>query len=180
MLENINLLNNIWIIFIVHAMEAYGSELLYGVRSSNWNIKFEANPYLWNTMIHFFCSSSIPELYSQKWNAVGWINRALQKRPDIHVTNVDLLFRVNSHDSRFCEGSTIIDTAHTFREIEFQSPRKVGTKIKHWDGKLAPNQIEGKFEIIVIAYGLSICAYYEFELSLQLRLYAPSSVPVRS
>ena len=98
-------------------------------------------------MIHFFCNSGIPQLCREGWNGAQWIKRALGRKPDIHVTNVDLLFLFDHREEYNIDNKE--DNSLLIKEIEFTSPQKVGIKQKSWDRKLAPDEIEGIYKTFV-------------------------------
>ena len=132
----------------VDAMKAHGIELVSCARPSNWNISAKLHPYLWKTMLYFFCSSGLPCLHDENIDGIGWVNRALVNKPNIHVTNVDLLFELN-------RATLVKESDHEaddifVEEIEFSAPGVVGKKDKSWSSNLLPNQIEGSVTLSII------------------------------
>jgi len=110
---------------IVSSVQEVGGILL-AKGSSNWNIdsnKLEKvmgktkddgddvgddGGYMWETMLYFFGTSAAPEMMMRRkrnsgggggWDAVGWLERARESRPDIIVENVDLLFSLPSKEA---------------------------------------------------------------------------------
>ena len=136
---------------IIDALSGYGGELIEK-GPSNWNIEVTKHPYLWDTMLHFFQSSAVPELLGQ-WNASGWIDRSKSKRADIFVSNVDILLRLDAGRILVQGGDNVKGekgVRNEVEEIEFVSPRNVRKKkivldIEDNDSNLTPDQIEGEF-----------------------------------
>ena len=133
---------------IVEAMKDVGASLLTS-STSVWHIDPIENNYLWNTMLYFFGNSAAPQIMNRGSDSLGWVNRARKTRPTIRVMNQDLLFEfpaantdaMNAFDIRGGRGGPA--THEQIEEIEFQSPRKVGKKIKE-RVILGPNEVEGK------------------------------------
>jgi FMN phosphatase YigB (HAD superfamily) len=136
---------------LVAAMSDYGATLVHR-GPSNWKIDPTDNEYLWKTMLYFFGTVGASEMMKQGYDSVGWVDRAWKQRPSIEVTNIDLLFRLDSSETV----SGLIDRAGSEREdqdeleieeIQFTAPYEVGTITKTVytkDGAhLGPNQVEG-------------------------------------
>lgn len=134
---------------IVESMSDFGAIMIKSAPSV-WHIDPTENVYLWNTMLYFFGNSAAPEILKRQWDYVGWIGRARKNQPTIRVMNEDLLFSLpaTGTDSSICTNQEALvyktQTQTTLiEEIEFQSPRKVGKKVRS-PTKLGPNQVEGK------------------------------------
>ena len=112
--------------------------------------------YLWHTMLHFFGTVAGPELHISGWDAVGWLNRAQKLKPTIHVSNVDLLFRLphlgkwNIKNNDFSNKMNAIDikqeqhkskTTTKYQEIQFTAPRRVHSVTKESVAKIGGNQV---------------------------------------
>ncbi len=113
--------------------------------SSIWNIDPDKNEYLWETMIHFFTSSTRATMGN--WDFKGWIARARNERPKIRVVNEDLLFSLGEHDDEPVVDSISETKSEVIEEIMFHSPYSVSknTKDKVFDD-LKPGQVEGKIK----------------------------------
>jgi len=147
---------------IIDAIRGYGGELIEK-GPSNWNIEASKHSYLWNTMLHFFQSSAVPELLG-KWNASGWMNRSKTNRADIFVSNVDLLLRLDAGRITVVEEDNYQvrnEGNYEVDEIEFVSPRNVRKKaialsIDGGDFNLGPNQIEVESVCSLISSGTEL------------------------
>lgn len=116
--------------------------------SSIWNIDPDKNEYLWETMMHFFTSSTGPTMGN--WDFKGWIARARNERPRIRVVNEDLLFSLAVHDEEPVVESIGKTKSEVIEEIMFHSPYSVSknTKSKVVDD-LKPGQVEGKIRYYI-------------------------------
>jgi len=119
---------------IISSIQQVGGTLLAKGRS-NWNIDSNNlgkvmgekkddgdGGYLWETMLYFFGTSAAPEMMMRGkrnseggggWDAVGWLERARDGRPDIIVENVDILFSLPSNEAV----EEVVDTATAARGI---------------------------------------------------------------
>jgi hypothetical protein len=128
-----------------NVMEDYGAEFLSD-GPSHWQIDPQHNPYLYDTMLHFFGSTGGPQLLEEGWDAGGWMRRARANRPSIQVINTDLLFRMPGIANSF-EGSDYTNTsvASGAKEILFTAPYKVTEADKEIPAELGPRQVLSKF-----------------------------------
>ena len=131
--------------------------------SSVWNIDPESNAYLWETMMYFFASSTSSTM--SEWDFSGWIQRARNERPNISVTNTDLLFSVSpKHGNRLNREKIGINEcteqhqSENVEEIMFQAPYDVTTVTKV-QGELKPGQIEGEIAFVEILHQDEIMKY---------------------
>jgi threonine dehydrogenase-like Zn-dependent dehydrogenase len=110
---------------------------------SNWKIDSESHSYLFDTMLYFFGTAGGPLILENGWDAIGWIGRARKAKPNIQVSNMDLLFRIpaNPRDKRKKSKCNSEETVmSTLKEIQFTGPKQV-TTIEKKIPKLGPNQI---------------------------------------
>ena len=141
---------------IVEAMKDVGASMIKSA-TSVWHIDPTENSYLWNTMLYFFGNSAAPQLMKRQLDSSGWVDRARTNRPIIRVMNQDLLFALPAtgadssslradveQEEITCEEPSASAAARkTMQEIEFQSPNKVGKKIRDIV-QLGPGQVEGE------------------------------------
>jgi phosphoglycolate phosphatase-like HAD superfamily hydrolase len=120
-------------------MEDYGA-YLERKGASNWKIDQETHSYLYETMLYFFGTAGGPKILQEGWDANSWIQRARQNRPNIQVSNVDLLFRIGQRSSNTCHSK---DSSRFLNEIQFTAPREVTTTKKEIPD-LGPNQVLSK------------------------------------
>ncbi|KAL7581443.1 hypothetical protein ACA910_022022 [Epithemia clementina (nom. ined.)] len=147
---------------LVEEMKNYGAELL-SKGPSDWVISPSSNnvgvgagsdgndstrelSYLWQAMLYFFGMTAAPSIHKAGYDAHGWLRRARERKPTIHVSNHDLLFRmpfvgrlpttrqyVSSNASRQ-------QRPEFYQEIQFMSPCNV-TAIQKHTRELAENEV---------------------------------------
>lgn len=112
--------------------------------SSAWYIDPESSAYLWETLMFFFTSSTGPMM--SHWDFKGWVERARNEQPSIHVLNEDLLFSLSGHSTKADETkSNSISESILVEEIMFNSPYNVSKVSYPRDtNELKPGQVEGK------------------------------------
>lgn len=152
---------------IIDAMKAHGGNLLASGKS-DWSIDYAKQKYLWHTMMYFFGTSGAAELMINEWNSAGWIARAAKNRPQIMVSNVDLLFRLGPSDAPTDRIIGDVDSEYKntqksmllVDEIQFQAPGQVGKvtkQIKSKHGKhLRPTQVEVQSVCSLISSGTEL------------------------
>ena len=147
---------------IIDAMEQVGINLILK-GPSNWLIDPNEHAYLWETLVYFFGKCALPEMTLHHWNVTGWIDRARNMQPSIHVSNVDLLFRLSktTADSSMSDDvfekkkdtniTCLLETNvqnETVSELLFVSPQKVEVLVREWkplcndDVQLGPDEVE--------------------------------------
>ena len=134
------------------AMEDHGATLL-AKGSSDWKIDPKLHPYLFDTMIYFFGTAGGPQLLQEGWDTSGWIDRAKQNRPNIQVSNMDLLFRMGQHKVK--QPSDSKNTYTEIQEILFTEPQKVSTTQKPIPD-VGPNQVLSKFGLLLSCFNFQI------------------------
>lgn len=140
---------------IVDAMIDYGGSLI-SRGSSDWFIDPNLNRRLWDTMIYFFGISGAREMMMKyNYDASGWINRCRVHPRTIVVSNVDLLFHLQSQSrahgvvgGHSLPRTVVGEPRQTVevQEIQFVAPYNVTTVTKIWDhsdlSRLSPDQVE--------------------------------------
>ena len=149
---------------LVAAVHAHGGKVIQQ-GPSPWNIDPEQHAYLWNTMLYFFGTVGAPELMKRAWDSAGWIQQTKTLKPNIVVSNIDLLFSLpNARGIK----ETTEETPHitqdldtlTIQEIQFTGPYQVRTTTKSIDTKnsthLGPNQVEIQAVCSLISSGTEL------------------------
>jgi threonine dehydrogenase-like Zn-dependent dehydrogenase len=133
-------------LLLQQVMQDYGATLI-AQGASNWNVAPDAHSYLFETMLYFFGTAGGPQLLTKGWDARAWLYRAKQNRPNIQVSNVDLLFSIGQQQTvekqeQEKETSCPRVTANkkAFQEILFTAPQTV-TAIQKTVPKLGPTQV---------------------------------------
>lgn len=151
---------------IALAMAAYGATMI-GRGRSDWVIDPHTNQYMWNTMLYFFGTLAGPALQADRWDAQRWLDRARQKLPKIHASNLDLLFRmpplgewkfpIFSNNPKLASNSENGVATHGFySEILFAGPRQVTTKRRRIPKTLQPDEIRIIAEFSLISTGTEL------------------------
>lgn len=141
---------------LVEAFRSYGADCLLS-RSSDWLVHHQGDEYLWESLMYFFGTVAGPELQRQGWDAHLWVERARIAKPMIHVSNVDMLFRVPRLGewkvdafARVQEESSHL--AASCQEMQFTAPGVVSVVTKPIS-KLQPNEVRVKSELSLISSG---------------------------
>lgn len=150
---------------LTSSLQDYGATLL-SKRSSDWTIEWTDHTYLWNTMLFFFSTLAAPEIQMKGLDGHGWLRRAHDLRPTIHVSNVDLLFRI-PHVGHWSPGKQDRDLhddiADIYEEISFEAPGRVTSTTKE-SPVLAPNQVRMKSVCSLISSGTELKIFHgDFE-----------------
>jgi threonine dehydrogenase-like Zn-dependent dehydrogenase len=138
----------------------YGAVRLHHGRA-DWTIDPSQHSYLWETMLYFFGTVAAPEIRFAGWDARGWLGRARKRRPTIHVSNVDLLFRV-PHLGRWQLNAEQNDRtlrnnppADRYKEIQFIAPHQVRVISKVPNG-LEPHEVRVESVYSLISSGTEL------------------------
>ena len=130
------------------ALEDHGANLIkFG--SSDWKIDPERDSYLYETMLYFFGSTGGPQLLKEGWDAVGWIQRAHTNKPNIQVSNRDLLFCIEPTDNNNKISNKESENEGRLEEILFTAPLEVTSIEKNIPSELGPKQVLGKFNFFL-------------------------------
>jgi 2-desacetyl-2-hydroxyethyl bacteriochlorophyllide A dehydrogenase len=116
--------------------------------------------FLWETLLYFFGCVAGPELQEEGWDAQLWLQRARRMKPAIHVSNVDLLFRLPRLGHWELPQPILSDNIDIkpnvfYREILFEAPRVVSVVRKPME-KLLPHQVRVKAEASLISSGTEL------------------------
>jgi threonine dehydrogenase-like Zn-dependent dehydrogenase len=138
------------------ALSNYGAVCL-AVRSSDWVVDPDRDIYLWETLLYFFATVAGPELQEEGWDARLWLDRARRSKPAIHVSNVDLLFRLPrlGHWKPSLPQAMQLEHDLFYREIQFDAPHVVSAVTKPVP-KLQPQQVRVKSEASLISSGTEL------------------------
>jgi hypothetical protein len=121
--------------------------------------------YLWRTMLYFFGTVAAQEIQAEGCNAVAWLNRARKRHSTIHVSNVDLLFRIprlgewsiaEAEQDRIDWSQDRSSRCHTFDEILFTAPRQVASVQRDVVVGLQPNEIRIQTECSLVSSGTEL------------------------
>jgi hypothetical protein len=126
-------------------MEDHGAKLIdFG--ASDWKIDPERDSYLYETMLYFFGSTGGPQLLKEGWDAAEWIQRARNNRPNIQVSNRDLLFYIepNNKFGDYESSNKQSDKKNQIAEILFTAPSQVTSVQKDFPSQLGPRQVLSK------------------------------------
>ena len=127
-------------------MEDHGANLIdFG--SSDWKIDPDRDSYLYETMLYFFGSTGGPQLLKEGWNAEGWIQRAHANKPNIQVSNRDLLFSIDPNNN-IGNAKNVETQSDSFEEILFTAPTQVNSVEKEFPSQLGPKQVLGKNHVV--------------------------------
>ena len=122
-------------------MSAIGGSLV-STGSSDWTIE-PTNKYLWETMLYFFGMSGARDLVNDAWDGPGWMERSYHIPRTIHVSNEDLLLRMDGCISRRAEDRDSVPNlggaSLLSQEIQFIGPYNVTTISK--EIAMGPNQV---------------------------------------
>jgi threonine dehydrogenase-like Zn-dependent dehydrogenase/FMN phosphatase YigB (HAD superfamily) len=116
------------------AMKEYGADCVFQGRS-NWLIDPRQHDFLWQTMLFFFGSVAPVDLEKTgMWDFEGWISRTRKNKPQIHVANLDIVYRIpfsGKWQLKSSAEAVAKSSQHSmYEEIQFTAPGQVTSQKK--------------------------------------------------